>query len=403
MCPNSTHMTRTATFDPVKLTQDLIRCPSVTPHEAGALDILEQALVQIGFDVSRVIFEAEGTASVENLYARLGEKSPNFCFAGHTDVVPPGREEDWSVPPFQAEIKDGILTGRGASDMKSAIAAFVVAVQNYLAKDDEGLTTGSISLLITGDEEGPAINGTRKMLDWLEQRGEKIDHCLVGEPTNPNEMGEMIKVGRRGSINGWVTIKGVQGHVAYPARAKNPLHGVPCYINKLILSPPDEGYDRFQPTSLQITEIESNNPAHNVIPASVSLRLNVRFNPNWTGEKIHRWIEERLIEAKNESGFDFDFEAIVSGESFLTTDDNYLRLLSKSVEHMSGKIPEFSTSGGTSDARFIQKIAPVAEFGLVGATMHQVDECVAVEDIQLLTDIYTDILIRYFKTYGMQS
>jgi len=386
--------------DPVSLTQELIRCPSVTPVEGGALALLEERLTGLGFDVARVTFEEDGTEPVENLYARIGTEGPNFCFAGHTDVVPAGREAHWSVPPFAAEIYDGVLTGRGAADMKGAIAAFVAAAGNWLAAPAQKETRGSISLLITGDEEGPAINGTRKMLDWLRARGEKIDHCLVGEPTNPNEMGEMIKVGRRGSINCWVTIRGVQGHVAYPHKARNPLHALPVFLTHLTGEPLDAGYDRFQPSSLQITEIETGNPAHNIIPMDVRMRLNVRFNPNWTGADVAGWIEKKLEIAREETGFDYAFEPVISGEAFLTTDETYLSLLREAVAAHTGHAPEFSTSGGTSDARFIQAVCPVAEFGLVGATMHQIDERVEVNDITTLTLIYRNVLERYFQLYG---
>jgi len=387
-------------FDPIKLAQDLIKCPSVTPKDAGALDVLENTLGALGFDVSCVVFDDENTPTVNNLYARIGKEGPNFCFAGHTDVVPPGREDAWMVRRFEARITDGVLFGRGAADMKSAIAAFVSACERYLSSETDFQSCGSISLLITGDEEGPAINGTRKMLDWLKKRGEIIDHCLVGEPTNPSQMGQMIKVGRRGSINAWVTIRGSQGHVAYPDRARNPLHAVSTYIDVLTREPLDDGYARFQPSSLQITEIETDNSAHNVIPADVLIRLNVRFNPNWSGAQVHTWIETKLKDAYEETGFAFDLESIVSGEAFLTTDDTYLAMLAQCVERQTGSLPELSTSGGTSDARFIQRDAPVAEFGLVGATMHKIDECVATDDIIKLTDIYTDILKTYFTTYG---
>ena len=367
------------------------------------MDLLEEVLSALGFEVSRVTFDEEGTPSVENIYARIGTDGPNFCFAGHTDVVPPGRETSWSHPPFAALIEDGVLTGRGASDMKGAIAAFIAACGRYLSDQNVKRANVSISLLITGDEEGPAINGTRKMLDWLRARGEKIDHCLVGEPTNPEQMGEMIKVGRRGSINGWVTVKGMQGHVAYPDRAKNPLHGVQTFLKHLTQNSPDEGYARFQPSSLQITEIESNNPAHNVIPETVTIRLNVRFNPNWTGQSIQEWIDARLDAAKSECGLDYEFKSIVSGEAFLTTDEPYLSLLAQCVERQTGSSPDLSTSGGTSDARFIQRDAPVAEFGLVGASMHKIDEHVATSDIEQLTVIYLDILKHYFEKYGSVS
>jgi len=390
-------------IDPIRLTQELIRCPSITPIEGGALDVLEKALTTLGFDVSRVTLEESDSEPVENLYARLGKSAPNFCFAGHTDVVPPGPESEWTTPPFDAAIKDGMLTGRGAADMKGAIAAFIAAAQSYLTSNDTAKSNGSISLLITGDEEGPAINGTRKMLDWLKEHGEIIDHCLVGEPTNPDRMGQMIKVGRRGSINCWVNISGKQGHVAYPHRAENPLHAVPDYINALTHTPLDDGYDHFQASSLQITEIESDNPAHNVIPGDVKIRFNIRFNPNWTGKTIQTWIGEKLKIAETKSGFSHQLKAIVSGEAFLTRDEAYLTLLKQVVERHTNGPAEFSTSGGTSDARFIQRDAPVAEFGLVGATMHQVDERVATSDITLLTKIYTDILHSYYQHYGETS
>ncbi|MEO1150154.1 MAG: succinyl-diaminopimelate desuccinylase [Pseudomonadota bacterium] len=387
-------------LEPISLTQALIRCPSITPAEGGALDLLERVLSDLGFDVSRVLFEADGTPPVENLYARIGTLGPHFCFAGHTDVVPVGRRERWSRDPFEASIADGILMGRGAADMKGAIAAFVCAAQDYLAAPTETPTTGSISLLITGDEEGPAINGTRKMLDWLKGRGEKIDHCLVGEPTNPEALGEMIKVGRRGSINAWLTITGKQGHVAYPHRAANPLHALPIYLAVLTDDPLDEGYARFDPSSLQITEIETDNPAHNVIPEDVRVRLNVRFNPNWTGKDVEGWIRRKCEEAAHKTGLAFTLESTISGEAFLTTDDDFIQVLTDCVAAHTGRTPALSTTGGTSDARFIQRDAPVAEFGLVGATMHQIDERVCVGDIESLKAIYQDILTRYFYQYG---
>ena len=387
-------------IDPVDLAQSLIRCPSVTPEEAGALDLLESVLADLGFDVSRVTFSDPQSADVENLYARIGSQGPNFCFAGHTDVVPAGRVQAWSADPFAATINEGRLIGRGAADMKGAIAAFVAAAATYLADEDRPARSGSLSLLITGDEEGPAINGTRKMLDWLKGRGQSISHCLVGEPTNPDSMGEMVKVGRRGSINCFVTIHGTQGHVAYPDRARNPLHALPVFLSALTDQALDSGYPFFQPSSLQVTEIETDNPAHNMIPGDVRFRLNVRFNPHWTGDAVAEWIDNRLSEARDRTDFSYEFLPIISGEAFLTEDQTYLDMLADSIERQTGRRPEFSTSGGTSDARFIQAHAPVAEFGLVGATMHKIDEQVAVSDISLLRDIYTDILYAYFDRYG---
>lgn len=389
-----------SSIDPVALAQALIRCPSVTPHEGGALDVLEKTLVDLGFDVSRVIFEDPNSPAVENLYARFGSLEPNFCFAGHTDVVPVGREADWSKPPFEATIENGVLTGRGAADMKGAIAAFVAAADRVLSAPGKLATQGSISLLITGDEEGPAINGTRKMLDWLKQKDQRLTHCLVGEPTNPDAIGQMIKIGRRGSINCWITLHGKQGHVAYPDRALNPVHAVPAFIQNLTDTPLDDGYDNFQPSSLQVTEIETDNPAHNVIPGDIRLRLNVRFNPNWTGKDVAEWINEKCQAARQQTDVDYTLKPVISGEAFLTRDTEFLTLLTKSIEKHTRVSPDLSTSGGTSDARFIQRDAPVAEFGLVGATMHQVDERVATQDIVLLTDIYADILTAYFRQYG---
>ena len=382
-------------IDPIDLARALIRRPSVTPADEGALDVLETALTAVGFACTRLKFE-----DVDNLYAHFGAGAPHFCFAGHTDVVPPGDEASWSTGPFDAEVKDGFLWGRGAADMKSAIAAFAAAAAQAIKK---GTITGSLSLLITGDEEGSAINGTKKMLVWLAENEINLDHCLVGEPSNPDVMGDMIKVGRRGSINCWLTVTGKQGHVAYPHRANNP---IPALIRKLLhLSEPplDEGYERFQPSSLQVTDIHIGNAAHNVIPEKATARFNIRFNPTWTGASIETWLRNQLdilsatLEAK------YELKTILSGEAFLTTDMNFLGLIADVVEEATGRRPEYSTSGGTSDARFIKDYAPVAEFGLVGATMHQVDEHVAVTDIEQLTQIYEAIITQYFQRFGEGS
>lgn len=378
--------------DAVDLSRALIRRPSVTPADAGALDVLEDALTGLGFQCTRLKFE-----DVDNLFARYGETAPHLCFAGHTDVVPPGDEEGWTRPPFDAVIEQGRLWGRGAADMKCAVAAFAAAAARAI---DSGAVKGSLSFLITGDEEGPAINGTRKVLDWLRDNAIEIDHCLVGEPSNPREIGDMIKVGRRGSINCWLTVTGKQGHVAYPALAKNP---IPALMRKLLIlseTPLDDGYERFQPSSLQVTDIHIGNPAHNVIPEKATARFNVRFNPNWTGETIAAWAREKADAVAKEVGAQYTLETIVSGEAFLTTDMDFLHLLQDSVEENSGRRPELSTSGGTSDARFIKDMCPVAEFGMVGATMHQIDENVAVKDIERLTDIYALIIERYFARFA---
>ncbi|NNE40660.1 MAG: succinyl-diaminopimelate desuccinylase [Marinicaulis sp.] len=382
-------------IDPVALSKDLIAAPSVTPADAGALDTLESALRGIGFSCQRMPFE-----EVDNLFAKIGDGAPHFCFAGHTDVVPPGDENEWSSPPFTPTLDGEYLRGRGAADMKCAIAAFVGAVSKFIQAGKPG---GSISILITGDEEGPAINGTRKMLEQLQRDQVEIDHCLVGEPSNPKEIGDMIKVGRRGSINCWLTVTGQQGHVAYPDRAKNP---IPALLRKLLAlseTPLDDGYQNFQPSSLQITDIHVGNRAHNIIPQEAEARFNIRFNPTWTGETIDAWLRKRLDMIAVEVGAQYALRTIVSGEAFLTTDKQFIDLLADCIEEKTGRRPELSTSGGTSDARFIKDMAPVAEFGMVGATMHKIDEQVRVSDIGLLSEIYEGILARYFIQYGQNS
>jgi len=382
-------------IDPIDLAQALIRRPSVTPADAGALDILENALSGLGFDCTRLKFE-----DVDNLFARYGTGAPHFCFAGHTDVVPEGDAASWSSPPYDAAVKDGVLWGRGAADMKGAIAAFAAGAARAI---ESGAITGSLSFLITGDEEGPAINGTRKVLDWMREQNIKIDHCLVGEPSNPDALGDMIKVGRRGSINCWLTVTGKQGHVAYPHRADNPIPALMRKLLHLSETPLDEGYERFDPSSLQVTDIHIGNPAHNVIPEKATARFNVRFNPNWTGVSIEKWLREQLDALAASLNATYELETIVSGEAFLTTDTAFLKLVADCAEEKTGRRPEFSTTGGTSDARFIKDYAPVAEFGLVGATMHQTDEHVAVADIKTLADIYEMILHRYFQHSGGAS
>jgi len=378
--------------NPVALAAALIRRPSVTPMDAGALDVLQAALEKIGFLCTRLPFE-----DIDNLYAEIGAGSPHLCFAGHTDVVPPGDETDWATPPFEASITDGKLWGRGAADMKGAIAAFAAAAARAI---DGGKVKGKLSFLITGDEEGAAKNGTRKMLQWIAERHIKIDHCLVGEPSNPDAMGDMIKVGRRGSINCWLTVTGKQGHVAYPHRAENP---IPALLRKLLMlseTPLDDGYDRFQPSNLEITDIHIGNPAHNVIPAKATARFNIRFNPTWTGETIEQWLRQKLNDVAKSTGAKYSLDCVVSGEAFLTTDEKFLALIADCAEAKTGRRPEYSTSGGTSDARFIKDHAPVAEFGLVGATMHQIDEHVAVSDIEMLADIYEALIGEYFARFA---
>ena len=367
----------------------LIRCPSVTPADAGALDVLEGALRALGFTCHRLPFEEPGTAPVDNLYARRGEGRPNFCFAGHTDVVPTGADADWSREPFAARVEGGVLYGRGASDMKGAIAAFVAAAARFGAGDAHA---GSISLLITGDEEGPAVNGTRKVLDWLAERGETLDDCLVGEPTNPEELGEMVKIGRRGSLNGTLRIAGRQGHVAYPALADNPLPRLVVLLDALLALKLDEGTDHFQPSRLELTSIDVGNEAPNVIPGAAVARFNVRFNDRHTGAGLAQAIRACL----DATGEPYALATEVSGEAFLTPPGRLSTIIAESVVAVTGRTPALSTTGGTSDARFIKDHCPVAEFGLLSRTMHRTDECVPVDALERLADIYLGILQRYF-------
>jgi succinyl-diaminopimelate desuccinylase len=390
------------------LLQELIRCPSVTPIEGGALDLLQARLEPLGFVVQRKTFSKPGTPDVENLYARLGTASPNLCFAGHTDVVPVGDENDWSSKPFEGDVVDGFMIGRGAVDMKGGIACFIAAVESYLQEDDS--VPGSISLLITGDEEGPAVNGTTAILDWLVERGEVIDACVVGEPTNPNQVGDAIKIGRRGSISGTIEVSGVQGHAAYPHLADNPARGITALVQGLMEKPYDQGTKDFQPTNLEVTSIDIGNPAFNVIPNRATARFNIRFNDTWTADSIKQEIESRLEQAAKDKALRAD----LAGEPrtpvnwtvayterpshvFLTSDDTLIAALSSAVASVTGSEPELSTGGGTSDARFIKDVCPVVEFGLVGQTMHQVDERVALPDLDLLTDIYGRFLNRFFE------
>ena len=386
-------MKKTPHIDPVEFASALIKRPSVTPADAGALDTLQSGLESLGFVCTRYPF-GEGEARVDNLYARLGRDAPNFCFAGHTDVVPAGDESKWNQDPFAGDIKDGQLLGRGAADMKGAIAAFVGSVSELLSS---GWTPkGSISFLITGDEEGPAINGTKKLLVAIDEAGEVIDHCLVGEPTNPNQMGEMVKNGRRGSFNADITVTGKQGHVAYPHLGINPVPTLLGILNKLQARHLDDGSEFFQPSNLEITTVDVGNPTENMIPETAKARFNVRFNVEHSGAALTEWLEGILAEARQ--GFDGTVEAEIriSGESFLTPPGKLTDILQDAAERVLGRRPELSTSGGTSDARFITNYAPVAEFGLVGATMHQVNERVDVADIETLTAIYKDVLQSYF-------
>jgi len=388
------------TDDPIALSQALIRCPSVTPADAGALGVLAGALEEIGFTCNRLRFSDENTPDVENMYARLGSSSPNFCFAGHTDVVPVGDAADWSQDPFSGDVTDGVLHGRGAADMKSAIACFTAAVAKLVERHgapDSWDTPGSISLLITGDEEGPAVNGTRKVLEWLADRGEQLDACIVGEPTNPEALGDMIKIGRRGSTTGDVVVHGIQGHTAYPHLADNPVHHLVQMLGALTAEPLDEGTEHFPPTTLQITTVDVGNPANNVIPARVSATFNIRFNDLHSSDSLAAWVRETFDRAIAGTNARYDLSFRVTGEAFLTPPGPFSEAISDAVAKVTGRRPELSTTGGTSDARFIKDFCPVAEFGLVGQTMHKVDERVATSDIEQLTEIYLTVLETYFK------
>ena len=390
-------------IDPVNFAAELIRCPSVTPADAGALDLLEKVLTDIGFTCTRLPFQEPDTSRVDNLYARIGDTAPHICFAGHTDVVPVGATDSWQKDPFSGEISDDKLWGRGAADMKGAIAAFVAATADYLAQ--EGKPKGSISLLITGDEEGPSINGTIKMLDWLSTQQEVIDDCIVGEPTNPETLGEMIKIGRRGSVNTTVTVEGIQGHVAYPHRAANPVPHLVQLLERLIAAKLDDGTPHFQPSNLELTGFDVGNAVTNVIPALAQARFNIRYNDIWNRDSITDWINENLNTAHNalsetidgENKFSLSVDINHSGEAFLTPTGALSELAVSAVENTLGMTPELSTSGGTSDARFIKDHSRVIEFGLVGKTMHKVDEHVRVDDIRSLTNIYQEILSGYFS------
>ena len=364
--------------DPLALARALIRCPSVTPEDAGAQDVLAATLGALGFRIFPLTFGA-----VRNTYARIGTTPPLFCFAGHTDVVPPGAAP-WSVDPFGAEIRNGCLYGRGACDMKGAVAAFVAAAAAHRATSGKG----SIALLITGDEEGIAQDGTAKVLEWMEEKGEKPDFCLLGEPTNPSRLGEVIKIGRRGSLNASITVHGRQGHVAYPALADNPVHRLLVALAALIAAPLDAGSAWFEPSSLQVTSIDVGNPAANVIPAVASAALNIRFNDLHRGPDLAAWLRATLARHADSA----ELETAISGEAFLTEPGPEIARLAAAIESATGIAPRLETGGGTSDARFIRRLSPVAEFGLVGASMHQADEHVPLAELAALADIYRVVL-----------
>ena len=388
--------------DPVANLATLIRCPSVTPEEGGALTALAAMLAPLGFTVERTVASTPGTPDIENLYARLGSTGPHLMFAGHTDVVPVGDAAAWTHPPFGAETSGGEMFGRGAVDMKGGIACFVAAVARHIER--HGRPEGSISFLITGDEEGPAVNGTVKLLDWAAARGEKWDACLVGEPTNPDTLGDMIKIGRRGSVSGTITVHGVQGHAAYPHLADNPVRGVIALADALMHPPFDAGTADFQPSNLEVTTIDVGNRATNVIPAKASAGFNIRFNDGWTAETVMAEIvrrldaaarDERLRPGRDPLRYDIRWAERPS-HVFLTRDDRLIASLSGAIAAVTGREPKLSTTGGTSDARFIKDYCPVVEFGLVGQTMHMVDERVALADLETLTEIYETFIARWF-------
>ncbi len=379
----------------LKLAKELIKFPSITPVDAGVMRFLEKKLKELGFKTKILEFKEKNFKPVKNLYARLGSKEPNFCYAGHLDVVPPGNIKDWTINPFRPSVKKAHLIGRGANDMKSSIASFVSAVSKFLNKNKN--FNGSISLLITGDEEGDAVNGTKKVVEYLRKKKEKINFCLVGEPTNPNKLGEMIKIGRRGSITGNLKIFGLQGHVAYPHRANNPSTTIIKILKKLIEIRFDKGSRNFQPTNLEVTKINIDNKADNVIPATAEATFNIRFNNKHSSASIKKRLNKIFdkISKKNKARFKVEYR--VSGEAFLTKANETTFMIQKVIKKITKIKPKLSTTGGTSDLRFIRKISPGLEFGLVGKTMHKVDEAVSIKDLKNLTKIYQNILQNYFN------
>ena len=381
--------------DALSITRDLVRCPSVTPADAGALGVLEALLTNAGFEVHRVTFSEAGTADIDNLYARIGTDAPHLCFAGHTDVVPAGDEAAGTQAPFPGEIKDGMLYGRGTVDMKGGIACSVAAVLDYL-KANDGKPKGSVSFLITGDEESVAVNGTVKLLKWIAARGEKIDHCVLGEPSNVEALGDCIKVGRRGSLSGTVIVEGTQGHVAYPHRAHNPIPDIAAVVAALSTEPIDAGNEFFPASNLEFVSLDVGNPAWNVIPAQARARFNIRHNDIRSQDELRALIEERAAKAAgNRIRQRIEWEPS-NADAFIAKPGKFIDLVVAAIEAETGRKPDLNTGGGTSDARFISRYCEVLEFGLVGQTMHQVDERVAVNDLERLTTIYRGILERYF-------
>ncbi len=383
------------TVNELKLAKELISFPSVTPIDAGAIKFLSKKLKTLGFKCKILVFKDKKSKPIKNLYARLGTKQPNLCYAGHTDVVPPGNIKDWTVNPFKPIIKNNHLIGRGANDMKSSIACFVAAVSKFLKKKQS--FKGSISFLITGDEEGFAINGTKKMVEYLKKKKEKINFCIVGEPTNPNKLGEMIKIGRRGSLTGFIEVFGMQGHVAYPHLLNNPINTIVKICTELKERKLDTGNKSFQPSNLEFTGIYVDNKAHNVIPGKAKAQFNIRYNNLHTAASLKKKINKLVSTLCKKNKCKYKIEFIANGDSFLTKPGKTIQMSKKIIKKITKVNTKFSTTGGTSDARFIRKIAPCLEFGLVNKTMHKVDECVSISDLRKLTDIYKNILIEYFK------
>ena len=379
----------------LQLSKDLIRFPSVTPKDAGAISFLSKKLKKLGFNCKILEFKDKRSKPIKNLYAKIGKRRPNLCYAGHTDVVPPGNLKDWTVNPFKPLIKNNYLIGRGANDMKSSIACFAAAVSKFLKKSKK--FNGSISFLITGDEEGYAINGTKKVVDYLKSKKEKIDFCIVGEPTNPKKLGEMIKIGRRGSLSGKIEVTGVQGHIAYPHLSNNPINTLVAICKKLKENKLDKGNKNFQPSNLEFTSINVDNKAHNVIPARARAQFNIRYNNLHTATTLKKKVNVIVKKICKRHKCNYRIEYIANGDAFLTKPEKTVLMAKKIIKKITKINPKLSTTGGTSDARFIRKISPCLEFGLVNRTMHRVDECVSLKDLKNLTKIYQNILEDYFK------
>jgi len=390
-------MTLAFETDALKFAQELIRCRSVTPDQGGALDFIEKLLLSAGFTCHRLCFSDDDTPDVENLFARIGDSKPHLSFAGHVDVVPPGDENRWTHPPFSGEVSDGKLYGRGAADMKGGVACFVAAALDYLSLNPDGFN-GSLSFIITADEEGPAINGTRKLLNWMSDRSIIPDFCVLGEPTNERTVGQTIKVGRRGSLNGTLTVRGKQGHVAYQELAHNPVPGLLSALNALNAIELDNGTEHFSPSNLEITTIDIGNPSQNVIPGEASAKFNIRFNDTHTSASLIKLLQQLVQKALDGFITDYELSFRITGESFLTEPGPLTDIFSSAVTKHTGLKPEYSTSGGTSDARFIKDLCPVIEFGLCNKTIHQIDENVRLEDLEKLREIYLTFIRTFLKS-----